>query len=112
MDWGDSRLWLAFGLLGQAAFASRFLVQWLASEMAGRSYVPKAFWHLSIVGSLVLLCYAIHRRDPVFTIAYLPNTFVYVRNLLLVHREERRARAEEQPDPAPDGVPTAAELRS
>lgn len=97
MDWHDSTFWLAFGLLGQAAFASRFLVQWVASEVAGYSHVPKVFWYLSIVGSLILLAYAIHRRDPVFTIAYLPNTFIYVRNLVLIHREER------QPQSVPTG---------
>ena len=40
MDWSDSSYWIAFGLLGNAAFFSRFLVQWIASERAGRSLVP------------------------------------------------------------------------
>ena len=48
------KLWLAFGLAGQALFASRFVVQWINSEIEGRSVIPKAFWHLSIAGSLVL----------------------------------------------------------
>ncbi len=86
MDWSDSSLWLVIGLAGNAAFFSRFLVQWLASERAGHSYVPIAFWYLSIVGSVILLAYAIHRRDPVFTLAFLPNCFVYVRNLILIRR--------------------------
>lgn len=86
MDWSDSSVWLVIGLAGNAAFFSRFLVQWLASERAGRSYVPIAFWHLSIVGSLILLAYAIHRRDPVFTLAFLPNCVVYLRNLILIRR--------------------------
>jgi lipid-A-disaccharide synthase-like uncharacterized protein len=86
MDWSDSRNWLALGLVGNALFFSRFLLQWIASERAGRSYVPVAFWWLSIAGSLVLLAYALHRRDPVFTLAFLPNCVVYVRNLMLLHR--------------------------
>jgi len=86
MDWGDAPLWLAFGLLGQAAFFSRFLVQWVASERAGVSYVPVAFWYLSLVGSLILLAYAVHRREPVFVLGYLPNAFVYIRNLVLIRR--------------------------
>jgi len=86
MDWSDSPFWLAIGLAGNAAFFGRFLVQWIASERAGRSYVPVAFWHLSIVGSLVLLAYAVHRRDPVFTLAFLPNCIVYLRNLVLLRR--------------------------
>jgi lipid-A-disaccharide synthase-like uncharacterized protein len=64
-------------------------VQWIASERAGRSYVPVAFWWLSIAGSLMLLAYALHRRDPVFILAYLPNCVVYVRNLMLIHRGEK-----------------------
>src|SRR5690606_15147721 len=90
MDWSDSPLWLAIGLTGNAAFFARFLVQWVASERAGRSYVPVAFWYLSIAGSLVLLAYAIHRRDPVFTLAFLPNCVVYVRNLVLLRRTGAR----------------------
>lgn len=91
MDWTDTPLWIAFGLLGNAAFGSRFLLQWVASERAGRSIVPEAFWWLSIAGSAILLVYAIHRRDPIFTIAYLPNTLVYVRNLVLLRRERTAA---------------------
>jgi lipid-A-disaccharide synthase-like uncharacterized protein len=91
MDWSDSSYWIAFGLLGNAAFFSRFLVQWIESERAGRSLVPVAFWWLSILGSVILLVYAIHRRDPIFVIAYLPNAFVYTRNLILLRREQRQA---------------------
>ncbi len=88
MDWNDSTTWIAFGLVGNALFFSRFLVQWLASERAGKSVVPTAFWYLSIAGSAVLLIYAIHKRDPVFTLAYLPNALVYVRNLQLIKKHE------------------------
>lgn len=90
VNWGDTPFWLAFGLLGNAAFASRFLVQWIASEGAGESVVPKAFWYLSIVGSLILLLYALHVKNIVFTLAYLPNCVVYVRNLVLIERKERQ----------------------
>lgn len=90
MDWNDSTVWLAIGLVGNALFFSRFLVQWVASERAGRSYLPVAFWYLSIAGSLILLAYALHRRDPVFTLAFLPNCVVYVRNLVLIRRTGAR----------------------
>ena len=96
MEWNDSPGWLVFGLLGNAAFASRFLLQWLASERVGDSVVPVAFWYISIVGSLILLIYAIHLRNPVFTLAYLPNGFVYLRNLMLIRR---RKAAGDPPDP-------------
>jgi hypothetical protein len=41
----------------------------------------------------VLLLYAIHRRDPVFTLAFLPNCVVYVRNLMLIRKERLAAAA-------------------
>ncbi len=86
LDWSDDPYWLLFGLLGNLAFGTRFLVQWIASERAGESVVPLPFWHLSIVGSLILLVYAIHVKSPVFTLAYLPNAFVYLRNIALIKR--------------------------
>ena len=89
VDWQDDLAWLAFGLVGNALFFSRFLVQWIASERAGDSVVPEAFWWLSIAGSVVLLVYALHLGNPVFVLAYLPNTFVYGRNLVLVHRRTK-----------------------
>ena len=88
MDWSDSIAWIVLGLMGNAAFFSRFLVQWVASERARESVIPRAFWHLSILGSLLLLAYAIHKRDPIFILAYLPNAFVYIRNLILIRRKE------------------------
>ena len=88
MDWNDTPFWLALGLAGNLAFFSRFLVQWLASERAKRSFIPMAFWYLSIAGSLILLIYAIHRKDPIFTLAYLPNCVVYVRNVMLIRRTD------------------------
>jgi lipid-A-disaccharide synthase-like uncharacterized protein len=91
MHWTDHPFWLAVGLVGNALFFSRFLIQWLASERAGRSTVPPVFWHLSLIGSAFLLAYALHSRDPVFVLAYLPNGFVYLRNLALLRREEEVA---------------------
>jgi lipid-A-disaccharide synthase-like uncharacterized protein len=88
LDWSETYYWIAFGLAGNAAFATRFLVQWIASERAEKSVVPASFWYLSIVGSLILLIYAIHRGDPIFTLAYLPNALIYARNLVLTHRAE------------------------
>jgi lipid-A-disaccharide synthase-like uncharacterized protein len=79
--------WVAIGFAGQACFFSRFLVQWIASERAGRSVVPRAFWFLSIAGSLIILSYAIWRRDPVFTVGQSIGLFIYTRNLILLRRE-------------------------
>jgi lipid-A-disaccharide synthase-like uncharacterized protein len=59
-------LWLALGFGGQICFSMRFLIQWLASERAGRSTIPRAFWYYSLVGGLMVLTYAAYTRDPVF----------------------------------------------
>ena len=80
------RLWLAAGLLGQALFSARFLVQWIASERRQRSVVPNAFWYFSIGGGLTLLAYAIYRQDPVFIIGQGAGLVVYARNLWFIHR--------------------------
>ena len=80
--------WVGIGLAGQACFFSRFLVQWLASERRGRSVVPRAFWYLSITGGLILLTYSLWRRDPVFILGQSVGLFVYLRNLMLLRRED------------------------
>ncbi len=83
------RAWIAIGLAGQGCFFLRFLVQWVASERVGRSVFPRAFWYFSIMGSVVILSYAIWREDPVFIIGQSTGLFIYVRNLVLIQREER-----------------------
>ena len=88
--------WVVFGFIGQAAFSLRFFVQWIVSERHGRSTIPMAFWYLSIVGGLILFSYAIQRRDPVFIVGQSMGVFVYSRNLMLIFRERRRARATAQ----------------
>lgn len=79
--------WISIGMCGNLLFFSRWVVQWMASERARRSVIPLAFWYLSIAGSLVLLGYAIYRRDPVFIVSQLPNSIIYLRNLHLLKRE-------------------------
>jgi lipid-A-disaccharide synthase-like uncharacterized protein len=81
------KTWYLIGFAGQICFGSRFLVQWIASEVKKRSTVPLAFWHLSILGGLLLLAYAIWRRDPVFIVGQAFGQVVYVRNLILIRRE-------------------------
>jgi len=81
--------WVVMGLTAQAVFAGRFLIQWIASERAGRSYVPVAFWYISIIGGLMLLSYAIWRKDIVFILGQLFGVVVYSRNLVLIHKARR-----------------------
>jgi lipid-A-disaccharide synthase-like uncharacterized protein len=81
--------WDALGFVGQAMFFSRFLVQWIASERAKRSYVPTAFWWLSLAGGSISLVYAIGIHNIVFTLGQAVGLIPYVRNLMLVHRQSR-----------------------
>ena len=93
MGISGEHLWVAVGFLGQTLFFMRFFVQWLASEKRKESVIPVAFWYFSIGGGLVLLTYAIYRRDPVFIVGQGTGLFVYMRNLLLIRQKERRLAA-------------------
>ncbi|WP_347912046.1 lipid-A-disaccharide synthase N-terminal domain-containing protein [Pseudomonas grandcourensis] len=77
-------LWLVVGFAGQVAFTGRFVLQWLYSEYKKRSVIPTNFWYLSIVGSTLLLAYAIYRQDPVFIVGQAFGSIVYFRNLQLI----------------------------
>ena len=81
-----STLWLCLGFTGQGLFASRFLVQWVASERRRESHFPMVFWYLSIAGGLLSLLYAIHLRDPPFIFGQSAGLLVYTRNLILRRR--------------------------
>lgn len=90
--WQRPDLWIVIGLAGQLLFSARFLVQWITSEIRRESVVPVSFWFLSIGGSLILLAYAIHRRDPVFILGQSVGSVVYLRNLALIRRRRVRDR--------------------
>jgi lipid-A-disaccharide synthase-like uncharacterized protein len=85
LDW-----WVLLGFVAQIMFTLRFVVQWVASERAGHSVVPLAFWLFSIGGGLLLLVYALYRRDPVFIAGQAFGVFVYLRNLQFVLRDRNR----------------------
>jgi len=83
--------WDALAILGffaQALFASRFIIQWIASEREKRSHIPVHFWYLSLAGGLLLTIYGLLRRDPVIILGQAPGLIVYTRNLVLIHRHE------------------------
>lgn len=78
---------MLLGLLGQGLFSMRFIVQWIASEKAGKSVVPFSFWLFSLGGSIFLLIYAIYRKDPVFILGQAPNLLIYSRNIWLIKKK-------------------------
>ncbi len=87
LDW-----WAWMGIVAQGLFTARFVVQWIASERAGRSVVPFAFWVFSIGGGVLLFAYALIQRDPVFILGQGFGLWVYARNLSFVLRERRAQR--------------------
>jgi lipid-A-disaccharide synthase-like uncharacterized protein len=79
---------IIIGFLGQVLFFGRFLVQWIASEKKGESYIPKSFWYLSIGGSILLLAYSINIGDIVFTLGFSLNLIIYFRNIMLIKKNK------------------------
>ena len=72
---------MVLGFIGQFFFSMRFVVQWIASEKHKKSVVPLTFWIFSVLGSSLLLIYAIYRKDPVFILGQAPNLLIYFRNI-------------------------------
>lgn len=97
-----NNVWLVLGLIGQTIFSGRFLLQWIYSEYKRRSVIPMAFWYASIIGALLLLCYACYKKDPVFIVAQTSGLLIYLRNLQMRRRGKK----------APAAAPESSELAS
>lgn len=82
-------VWLGIGFFGQSLFFSRWIIQWIASERRAESQMPLAFWYMSLAGGLIVLSYAVYRRDPVFIAGQGIGTFVYLRNLMLIRTKRK-----------------------
>ena len=74
------QVWDVFGWLGTGIFAWRTVGQWILSEKAKRSVVPHSFWSWSLLGSALLVVYAIHRREPVFLLGAIVNGCFFARS--------------------------------
>jgi lipid-A-disaccharide synthase-like uncharacterized protein len=81
--------WLFIGLVGQALFMMRFIVQWIHSEKHGESLIPISFWYFSLIGGLTVLAYGFHKAEPIIILGQLPGTIVYARNLMLIKKKQR-----------------------
>lgn len=94
-------LWKIIGWMGQLLFSGRFLVQWIASERAGKSITPRSFWYLSIGGNVLLLAYAtFYVRDEIIILGQLFGSVVYIRNLMLLDREQNQKCGDREPVPS------------
>ncbi len=78
---------MLWGVAGQLVFTGRFVYQWLYIERVKESVFPMGFWIISLVGSFMVISYAIFRRDPVLFIGQIFGVVVYGRNLRLYYRQ-------------------------
>lgn len=87
-------LWLLIlGIISQIVFTLRFIYQWLYSEKARESILPFGFWLLSLIGSSLILIYAVFRKDPVLFVGHLLGAAIYARNLVLLNKAEKWAKS-------------------
>ena len=88
--------WKLIGYVGTLMFGGRWLVQFVASRRAGKPVIPRLFWYMSIVGSLMTLSYFIFgKNDAVGILGNLFPTFTALYSLYLDirHRGWKRDKA-------------------
>ncbi len=78
---------LVLGILSQLLFTFRFIYQWIYSEKHKFSCLPKGFWLISLLGSVLILAYGILRQDPVLIIGHSFGIVIYFRNFKLLKLE-------------------------
>lgn len=82
-------LWLLIlGSAAQVVFTLRFVYQWIYSERIKRSVLPLGFWLLSFAGAVLILIYAVLRKDPVLFLGHMVGSVIYVRNMILIRRTD------------------------
>ena len=84
---------MIWGIIGQVTFTFRFVYQWIYSEKKGQSCLPLGFWIISIIGSIMILSYAIYRIDPVLFIGQGFGIVVYARNISLIRHSNLNLKA-------------------
>ena len=89
-------LWLViYGSLGQVIFTLRFVYQFFYSRKRNESYLPAGFWIISLIGSAVIVSYAIIRRDPVLALGQATGFISYSRNLMILHKQKKKEKEAE-----------------
>lgn len=78
---------LIWGSVAQVIFTLRFVYQWIYSEKNKESSLPFGFWLLSLIGSIMILIYAILRKDPVLLAGHLMGSAIYFRNILILRKQ-------------------------
>ncbi len=84
----DIPVWLlVLGSIAQIIFTLRFVYQWIYSEKNKESSLPFGFWLLSLIGSILILIYAVLREDPVLLAGHLMGSAIYFRNILILRKQ-------------------------
>jgi lipid-A-disaccharide synthase-like uncharacterized protein len=78
-----SSMLMIWGITSQFVFTFRFVFQWLYTERKKESLLPVGFWIISFTGSMMVLSYAIIRKDPVIFVGQIFGFVVYTRNIIL-----------------------------
>jgi len=86
----DVPLWLLiFGSAGQIIFALRFMYQFIYSAAHHQSMLPNGFWIISLIGSAMIIAYAVFRRDPVLILGQAFGFVAYIRNIMLGYKNKK-----------------------
>ncbi len=80
----------ALGYLSSVAFTARFLLQWIKSEKAGKSVVPRAFWQISILGNLLLCLHTWIQLQFNVCVVSACNLVIAWRNLNLMEKPSKQ----------------------
>ena len=93
--------WKVIGMVGALMFGARWIVQFVASKRAQKPVIPRLFWYMSIVGSLMTLSYFLFssKQDSVGVLQNLFPAFTAIYSLYLDirHRGWHRDKAWDQP---------------
>lgn len=82
--------WLGVGVVGQAMFAARFLIQWIATERRRRSVIPIIFWQLSLAAAALQTATFVQRQEWVFAVGMGSTILIYARNLWFIRRNPEK----------------------
>lgn len=75
------------GFLSNLAFGARFIVQWLQSELKGRSVIHRSFWQLSLLGNLLLAFHSFIQIQYHVCLIQVCNGIIAYRNLDLMRHD-------------------------
>jgi lipid-A-disaccharide synthase-like uncharacterized protein len=83
--------WKLIGYVGVFLFAGRWLIQLFASRASGKVTMPRLFWYMSALGSILLLGYfTMGKNDSVGVMSNLFPLFVALYNLYLDFKSSRK----------------------